>query len=97
MKYSTLIPVLRNITELPFGNWDSAVGIVTGYGLGDRVVGARVPVGSNTFSSPNKSVPGTLSYGIKRPGREIDNSNPTSDDVKKTWIYASTPPYVFMA
>jgi hypothetical protein len=31
---------------------DSAVGIATGYGLDDRGVGVRVPVGSRIFSSP---------------------------------------------
>jgi hypothetical protein len=30
---------------------DSAVGIATGYGLNDRGVGVRVPVGSRIFSS----------------------------------------------
>jgi hypothetical protein len=38
-----------------------------------------------------------LSLGVKRPGREADHSPPTSAEVKKTWIYTSTPPYVFMA
>jgi hypothetical protein len=33
------------------GGWDSAVGIATGYGLDDREVGVRVPVGSRIFSS----------------------------------------------
>jgi hypothetical protein len=31
---------------------DSAVGIATGYGLDDRGVGVRVPVGLRIFSSP---------------------------------------------
>jgi hypothetical protein len=31
---------------------DSSVGIETGYGLNDRGVGVRVPVGSRIFSSP---------------------------------------------
>jgi hypothetical protein len=31
---------------------DSAVSVVTGYGLDDRVVGVLVPVGSRFFSSP---------------------------------------------
>jgi hypothetical protein len=42
-------------------------------------------------------VPGALSSGVKRPGREADHSSPTSSEVKNTWIYTSTPPYVFMA
>jgi hypothetical protein len=34
------------------GCWDSVVGITTGYGLDDRGVGVRVPVGSRLFCSP---------------------------------------------
>jgi hypothetical protein len=43
----------RNITftHLDFGSRDSAVGIATGYGLGDRGVGIRVKVGLRIFSS----------------------------------------------
>jgi hypothetical protein len=39
---------------------------------------------------------GTLSPGVKRPGRETDHSLPTSAEVKKMWIYISIPPYVYM-
>jgi hypothetical protein len=64
---------------------DSAVGIATGYGLDDRVVGVRVPVGSIIFSTasrpalrptqpPIQWVTGALSSGIKRPRREADHS-----------------------
>jgi hypothetical protein len=35
--------------------------------------------------------------GVKRPGREADDSPTTSAEVKKKWIYTSTPPYAFMA
>jgi hypothetical protein len=38
-----------------------------------------------------------LSPGVKRPGREADHSPPASADVKKIWIYTSTPPYAFTA
>jgi hypothetical protein len=34
---------------------------------------------------------------LKRPGREADHSPPTTGEVKKTWLYTSTPPYAFMA
>jgi hypothetical protein len=34
---------------------------------------------------------------VKKPGREADYSPPTSVEVKKTWVYISTTPYVFMA
>jgi hypothetical protein len=45
---------------------------------------------------PIQWVPSTLSSGVKRPGREADHSPPASVEVKKTWLYTSTPPYVFM-
>jgi hypothetical protein len=32
---------------------------------------------------------------VKMPGREADLSPPTSAEVKKMWIYISTPPYAF--
>jgi hypothetical protein len=35
--------------------------------------------------------------GVKQQGREADHSPPTSAEVKKMWIYKSTPLYVFMA
>jgi hypothetical protein len=34
---------------------------------------------------------------VKWLGREPDHSPPTSDEVKKIWIYTSTLPYAFMA
>jgi hypothetical protein len=87
----------------------SAVGIATGYGLDERGVGVRVSVESEMFTSPHSpdrlwahpvSYPmgtGALSSGVKRQGREADDSAPTSDEAKKTWIYTSTPPYIFLA
>jgi hypothetical protein len=38
---------------------------------------------------------GAVSPGIKQSGLEADHSPPTSAEVKKTWVYTSTPPYVF--
>jgi hypothetical protein len=87
---------------------DSSVGIATGYGLDDRGVGVRVPVGSGIFSTssrpalgptqpPIQWVAGALSPGVKRPRCEADHSPPTSAEVKKMWLYTSTPPYAFMA
>jgi hypothetical protein len=83
---------------------DGAVGIATGYGLDDRGVGVRVPIGSRIFSKRSvqtgsgahpASYP--MGTGVKRQGREADHSLPTSAEVKKTWIYTSIPLYVFMA
>ncbi|PNF14032.1 hypothetical protein B7P43_G03593, partial [Cryptotermes secundus] len=64
----------------------SVVNIATSYGLDDRCVGVRVPVGSRM-----------LYQGIKRQGREADHSPSSSAEVKKMWIYTSAPTYVFMA
>jgi hypothetical protein len=83
-------------------------GIVTGYGLEDREVGVRVPVGSIIFSASSRpdlgpSQPpiqwelGSISSAVKRSGREADHSPTTSAEVKKMWIYVYTPPYAFMA
>jgi hypothetical protein len=86
-------------------SWDSSVGIVTGYGLEDRGVGVRVSLGSRIFSPPRRQgpalgpmkppiqwVPEDPSPGVKRPAREADHSPPSSDEVKKMWIYTSTAP-----
>jgi hypothetical protein len=40
------------ISYLTLGSRDSAVGVATGYGLDDRGVGIRVPVGARSFCSP---------------------------------------------
>jgi hypothetical protein len=90
------------------GSRDGVFGIATGYGLDDRGIGVRVPVGSRIFSTSSRPavgptkpliqwVPGALSAGVKRQGREADHSPPPSAEVKKMWIYTSTPPYAFMA
>jgi hypothetical protein len=39
---------------------------------------------------------GAVSPGVKRPGHEADHLPLTSAEVKNTYIYISTPPYVFM-
>jgi hypothetical protein len=51
----------------------------------------------STWRISAKWVPGSLSPGVKRPGREVDHSPPTSAEVKKVWIYTSAAPYAFMA
>jgi hypothetical protein len=65
------------------GSRDGVIGIATGYGLDDRGVGVRVPVGSRICSSPRPLGPtqppiqwasGALSPGVKWPGREADHS-----------------------
>jgi hypothetical protein len=80
------------------GSRESVVGTAIDYGLDDRGVGVRVPVGSRIFSSQ------------RRPDRLWDPLNllpngyrgffprgvkltipPTIAEVKKMWIYTSTP------
>jgi hypothetical protein len=39
---------------------------------------------------------GGFSAGVKQPGREADHSPPNTAEVKKVWIYISTPPYDFL-
>jgi hypothetical protein len=46
---------------------------------------------------PIQWIPAALSLGVKRPRHEADYSPPSSAEVKNTWSYTSTPPYVFMA
>jgi hypothetical protein len=89
----------------------SIVGIMTGYGLDNRGVRVRVPVGSRTFTSPyhpdqlwgppnlqTNGYGGAISPGVKQQNREADHSPPTSVKVKETWIdlYIHSP-YAFKA
>jgi hypothetical protein len=46
---------------------------------------------------PIQWVPGALSLGVKRLGREADHSPPSSAEVKNAWSCTPTPQYVFMA
>jgi hypothetical protein len=41
---------------------------------------------------PIQWVPGALSLGVKRPGREADHSPPSSAEVKNGRSWTSTPP-----
>jgi hypothetical protein len=87
-----------NLTSL-----GSVVGIAAGYGL-NWLLGVRVPVGTKIFSAPNRpdrrwgptsllsnGYRWALSPGVKRPVREADYSPPTNVEIKKIWIYTSTP------
>jgi hypothetical protein len=91
------------------GDWsrDNVVGIATSYGLDDRGWSSSpgrvknflfsitsTPILGRTHS-PIQWVPGALSPEVKRVGSEADHSLPSGAEVKKMWIYTSTPPYVF--
>jgi hypothetical protein len=63
------------------GSLDSSVGIANGYGVDDRGVGVRVPVGSRILSSGGHSTSytmctGAVFSGVKRPRREVDHLPP---------------------
>jgi hypothetical protein len=75
---------------------DSSVGIALGYGMDDRGFRVRFPAEAGNFSlhhrvqngsgptqSPIQWVPGALSLGVKRPGREADHSPPSTTEVKE--------------
>jgi hypothetical protein len=79
------------------------VGIASGYGLDDRRVGVKNFFFSMSFRQvvgptqpPIRWVPGALPLGAKRPRRETEHLPSYSAEVKKMWIYTSTPPYAFM-
>jgi hypothetical protein len=88
------------VVILCFMSRGSAVGIVTGYGLVDREVGVRVPVGPRIFTSyiPDRHwihptslrASGALCPVIWRQRCEGHHPPLTSTEVKKTWIYTST-------
>jgi hypothetical protein len=81
---------------------DSVVGIATGYGPDDR--GSRIFLFSTAsipalgpIQPPIQWVPGALSPEVKLQVREADHLPTASSEVKKMWIYTSTPPYVLIA
>jgi hypothetical protein len=99
--YFKFLRILNLLKELPYfvAGRDSVLGVATGYGLDDREVGVRVPVGTNIFStsstralgsthSPIQWVPGALSSVVKRSVREA----PACAEVRKMWIYTFTLP-----
>jgi hypothetical protein len=62
----------------------------------DRIRTERLSVSTDkqqTFSM----VTARFSLGVKRQVREADHSPPTNAEVKKMWIYTSTPSYAFIA
>jgi hypothetical protein len=53
--------------------------------------------GSGVHPTSYTTGTGSSFPGVKRPGREADRSPPANAEVKKMWIYTTTPLYAFMA
>jgi hypothetical protein len=83
-------------TYIQLKSRNNSVGIALSYGMDDRGFGVRFPTGagnvslhhrvqngSETHPAPIQRVPGALSLGVKRPGRETDHSPPSSAEIKK--------------
>jgi hypothetical protein len=107
--HSDILSVLR-WNEITYNNWEPwyLSGIALGYGLDDRGFESRQGLGICLFTTasrpalgprrlPIQWVAGALYLGIKRPGREPDQTPPSSAEFKNAWRYTSTPQYVFMA
>jgi hypothetical protein len=85
---------------------DSSVNMVTELRAGRLVfeifcrgmyLGHRTHTGSGTHPISYDIGTGVPSAGVKRPGRETYRWPASSAEVKDTWRYTSTIPYVFMA
>jgi hypothetical protein len=82
-------------------SWDSAVYMATDYWLKDQGVGVRVPVGTTSMLSRQVLGPTqpTIQWvlltrrfaQVKWLGLEANHSPSTSAEIKKAWIYTSTP------
>jgi hypothetical protein len=66
-------------------------------GIGPSFCVTSEPMGTDLHPASYPMVPGALSPGVKRQGREAHHSPPASAEVKKIWICTSTPPYTTMA
>jgi hypothetical protein len=91
---------INKSTYPPRRSQDSAVGISTGRPRSCSSSPGRVK--NFLFSTPSRPALGptqspiqwvswALSPGVKQPGREADHSPPTSTEIKKMWLYTSTP------
>jgi hypothetical protein len=61
---------------------------------GDFSVHHRIQTGSGTLpaSYPMGIVGSFPGGGVKRPGREVEQSPPSSAEFRTAWSYTSTPP-----
>jgi hypothetical protein len=94
--------------KLYYHGHNSAVGIATGYKLDDKGAGFLVPVGARNFISPchpdwfwglpsllSNGNQGLLPQGLSGRSMKLTTHLQPVLKVKKTWVYTSTPQYVF--
>jgi hypothetical protein len=83
---------------------NSAVGVATGYGLDDRMIGGSISGGAGNFlfdtmsrpalgltQPPIQWIKGALSLGVKRRGCKPDNSVLSSAEVECVELYFLSP------
>jgi hypothetical protein len=95
VRISLTLPVILNFCGLDYGLDDQGFESRQKLGIFLYTTLSRPALGPTQPSI--KSVPGALSLGLKRPGREGDHPSPFSAEVKYAWSYTSTPQYAFMA
>jgi hypothetical protein len=101
----------ENSSKMSSFHWSTSAQSVYRLATGWTTKGVRVRavVGARVFFSPRRpdrpwtsqsllsnGYRGLFSRGIKRQRREADHSPPTSAEVRKTWVYTSSPLYAFM-
>jgi len=60
-------------------------------GLGILLLATATKSVLGSIQSPIQWLPRVVSPGVKRPGREVDHSPPSSAEFKDTWSCTSTP------
>jgi hypothetical protein len=97
-----MVKMTRFTHTLRVMSWDGSVGVEIGYGLEDRMIGFRYPVGAGNFSHRHHVQTGSWAHRmgspslrVKRLGRKAGYLHlvPRS---KKAWNCTSSPQYVFM-
>jgi hypothetical protein len=68
------------------------VGFESRQGLGIFIFTTESRPNMEPTQPPIQRVPGALSLGVKRPGREADHSPPSTAEFKNAWSYTSTLP-----
>jgi hypothetical protein len=93
---SLLLVLVRSCPFLDWNtcrDWDSTVGVATGYGLDDRGGRSSSPGRGKNFLHVIQTGCGahsasyTMGTGVKWPGREADRSPPTSPKVNKIRLH----------